>query len=166
MGQSALCFLVGRSSKFLQLFAVIQSCRGNFINLIVIFFIVYFPFSFDLLMVLNYYYHSATTVNTVFCATKNFSFFLLFFCSSVSGIRSVFINWVCWVPGNFSGEPGHVYFVCVSPLCGVPCRYNFNWALRWCGRRDCTDFPFSLLHWRVRYGRIGEGGGPFFLCFL
>ncbi len=25
-------------------------------------------------------------------------------------------------------------------------------------------FPFSLaLQWRVRYGRIGEGGGPFFL---
>ena len=30
-----------------------------------------------------------------------------------------------------------------------------------------TDFPFFLaLQWRVRYGRIGEGGGPFFLCFL
>ncbi len=85
----------------------------------------------------------------------------------MSGVCSVFVNWVCWVPGKFSGEPGHVYFVCVSPLCGVPCRYNFNWALRWCGRRDCTDFPFSLaLQWRVRYGRIGEGGGPFFLCFI
>jgi hypothetical protein len=31
----------------------------------------------------------------------------------------VFVNWVCWVRGNFSGEPGHVYFVCVFPLCGV-----------------------------------------------
>jgi len=32
--------------------------------------------------------------------------------------------------GIFSGEPGHVYFVCVSPLCGVPCRYNFYlWTL-------------------------------------
>ncbi len=29
------------------------------------------------------------------------------------------------------------------------------------------DFPFFLaLQWRVRYGRIGEGGGPFFFCFL
>jgi hypothetical protein len=26
---------------------------------------------------------------------------------------------------------------------------------------------FSLaLQWRVRHGRIGQGGGPFFLCFL
>ena len=41
----------------------------------------------------------------------------------------VFVNWVCWVRGNFSGEPGHVYFVCVSLLCGVLCRYNLNWAL-------------------------------------
>jgi hypothetical protein len=82
-------------------------------------------------------------------------------------VCSVFVNWVCWVRGNCSGEPGHVYFVCVSPLCGVPCWYNFNWALRWCGRRDCTDFLFFLaLQWLVRYGSIGEGGGPFFLCFL
>ena len=26
-------------------------------------------------------------------------------------IRFIF-NWVCWVRGNFSGEPGHVYFTC------------------------------------------------------
>ena len=70
---------------------------------------------------------------------------------------------MCWVRGNFSGEPGHVYFVCVSPLCGVPGRYNCKWALRGCGRRDCTDFPFFLaLQWRVRYGRIGEGGWSVF----
>jgi hypothetical protein len=23
-----------------------------------------------------------------------------------------FSNWVCWVRGNFSGEPGHVYISC------------------------------------------------------
>jgi len=98
-----------------------------------------------------------------------FLFVLLFFskrCMLIF-VCSVFVNWMCWVRGNFSGEPGHVYFVCVSPLCGVPCWYNFNWALRWCGRRDCTDFLFFLaLQWLVRYGSIGEGGGPFFLCFL
>ncbi len=72
---SQLCAFLweGRQNSF-NLSAVIQSCRGNLFNLIVIIFIVYF-FSFDLLMVLNYYYHLATTVNTVFCATKNFSFF-------------------------------------------------------------------------------------------
>ncbi len=28
----------------------------------------------------------------------------------------MFLNWVCWVRGNFSGEPSHVYIfrVCVS----------------------------------------------------
>ena len=45
VGQSALCFLVGRLSKFLQLSAGIQSCRGNLFNLIVII-ISYLPFDF------------------------------------------------------------------------------------------------------------------------
>ena len=45
VGQSALCFLVGRLSKFLQLSAGIQSCRGNLFNLIVII-IAYLPFDF------------------------------------------------------------------------------------------------------------------------
>ena len=115
MGQSALCFLVGRSSKFLQLSAGIQSCRGNLFNLIVII-IAYLPFYF--LTVLNYYYHSVTIVNTVFCATKNFWFFSLFFL--------VFCKWytVCSYklgvlgPWEFSGGPGHVYVSCVSPLVG------------------------------------------------
>ncbi|MFN9905417.1 MAG: hypothetical protein ACK56F_04735 [bacterium] len=38
----------------------------------------------------------------------------------------------------------YIFCVCVSPLCGVPSRYKFIWALWWCGRRDCTDFPFFL----------------------
>jgi hypothetical protein len=39
---------------------------------------------------------------------------------------SVFLNWVCWTRGNFSGEPGHVYIrVYESPLCGVPGRYEY-----------------------------------------
>ncbi len=41
---------------------------------------------------------------------------------------SVILNWVCWVRGNFSGGPGHIYSVCVTPLCGVPGRYNFIWC--------------------------------------
>ena len=80
MGEGLLLWLswLGGSVSFVLScgkVAVIQSCRGNLFNLIVIIFIVYFSFYFDLLMVLNYYYYSATTVNTVFCATKNFSFF-------------------------------------------------------------------------------------------
>ncbi len=40
------------------------------------------------------------------------------------------LNWVCWVRGNFSGGPGRIYSVCVTPLCGVPGRYNFIWRFR------------------------------------
>ncbi len=36
-------------------------------------------------------------------------------------VRSVYLNWVCWVRGNFSGEPGHVYISCVCLRC-VECR--------------------------------------------
>ncbi len=38
---------------------------------------------------------------------------------------SVILNWVCWVRGNFPGGPGHIFSVCVTPLCAVPGRYNF-----------------------------------------
>ncbi len=31
-------------------------------------------------------------------------------------VCSVYLNWVCWVRGNFSGEPGHV-FLCVCLRC-------------------------------------------------
>jgi hypothetical protein len=36
-------------------------------------------------------------------------------------VCSVYLNWVCWVRGNFSGEPGHVYISCVCLRC-VECR--------------------------------------------
>ncbi len=78
------------------------------------------------------------------------------------------LNWVFPGPWEFLWRAEScIYFVCVPPLCGVPGRYKFIWALWWCGRRDCTDFPFSLaLQWRVRYGWNGEGGGPFFFAFF
>ncbi len=31
--------------------------------------------------------------------------------------------WVCWVPGNFSGGPGHIFLLCGALLCGVSGRY-------------------------------------------
>jgi hypothetical protein len=71
---------------------------------------------------------------------------------------SVFLNWVCWARGNFSGEPGHVHIrVCESPLCGVPGRYEYIWALCWCGWRDCTDFLFFWLCFGG-YGTIEQVG--------
>jgi hypothetical protein len=36
-------------------------------------------------------------------------------------VWSVYLNCVCWVRGNFSGEPGHVYISCVCVRC-VECR--------------------------------------------
>jgi len=142
VGQSALCFLLGRSSEFLQLFAGIQSCRGNLFNLIVIS-IGYLPF--DVPMVLNYCYHSVAIVNTVFWAAKNFRFFLCSIWFSVSGIGSVFIIGVCWVRGNFSGGPGHVYVSWVSLL--VECRAGTS-IFGYCGGVDGGTvwifFPLAL----------------------
>ena len=90
----------------------------------------------------------AITVNTIWFCDEDFSFFFCSLFFSVSGICLFcmlhFLNWVCWVRGNFSGEPGRVYIVCVSLLCGVAGRYNFIWSQWWSGRRDCTDFPSSL----------------------
>ena len=58
----------------------------------------------------------AITVNTIWFCDEDFSFFFCSLFFSVSGICLFctlhFLNWVCWVRGNFSGEPGHVYFTC------------------------------------------------------
>ncbi len=32
--------------------------------------------------------------------------------------------WACWVPGSFSGGPGHAFFLRGAPLCGMSVRYN------------------------------------------
>ncbi len=54
VGQSALCFLVRRLSKFLQLFAVIQSCRGNyFVNLSVSCLLFNVLYDFRMFSILN-----------------------------------------------------------------------------------------------------------------
>ena len=131
VGQSALCFLVGRLSKFLQLSAGIQSCRGNLFNLIVII-IAYLPF--DFLMVLNYYYHSVTIVNTVFCATENFWFFLFFIWSSVIGIGSVFYKLGVLGPWEFLWRAGScIYSVLVPLFCeiGGPVQFYLVTVVGW-----------------------------------
>jgi len=57
----------------------------------------------------------------------------------------IFSNWVCWVRGNFSGGPGHVYIPCLYLFAvRLAGRYNFIWSQWWSGRRDCTDFLSSL----------------------
>ena len=162
VGQSALCFLVGRSSKFLQLSAGIQSCRGNLFNLIVII-IAYLPFYF--LMVLNYYYHSVTIVNTVFWATKNFWFFSLFFL--------VFCKWytVCSYklgvlgPWEFLWRAGScIYSVLVSLFCeiGGPVQFYLVTVVGWtAGLYRFSWFSGSISVGTVRVKRWG--GDPIFL---
>jgi hypothetical protein len=70
---------------------------------------------------------------------------------------------VCWVRGNFSGRPGHIFSVCVTPLCGVPGRYNFLGA----DGGTVQIFPF-LWFCCCGYGTVElmKGGGLFFSRFL
>ena len=154
-----MCCLVGRSSEFLQLFAGIQSCRGNLFNLIVII-IGYLPF--DFLMVLNYYYHSVAIAKIVFWVAKNFRFFSLFYL--------VFCKWysICSYkvgvlgPWEFFWRAGScICLVCVS-ACGVPGWYECIWALWWCGRRDCTDFFLWLCRGGYGTGEMVRGVVCFF----
>ena len=102
----------------------------------------------------------------------SFFFVLRYFISGVC----LFVYYTCLLfvyfgragsMGIFWRAGSCIYFVCVSPLCGVPCRYNFIWALRWCGRRDCTDFPFLRLC-SGGYGTVEmvKGVVRVFLCFL
>jgi hypothetical protein len=74
-------------------------------------------------------------------------------------VRFVIFNWVCWVRGNFSGEPGHVYIrVCVSAVwSAVPVQFYLGISVVWAAGLYGFSFPLAL-QWRVRYGRIGEGG--------
>ena len=117
-------------------------------------------------MVLNYYYHSVAIAKIVFWVAKNFRYFLCSIWFSVSGIVSVLINWVCWVRGNFSGGPGHVYVSCVSPL--VECRAGTS-IFGHCGGVDGGTVRFSFL-WLCRggygTGEMVRGVVCFFLSFL
>ncbi len=57
-----------------------------------------------------------------------------------------------------------IYFLCGTPLCGVPGRYNFIRALSWGGWRDCSDF---FLLWLCCSGydtvELVKGGRSVFL---
>ncbi len=53
---------------------------------------------------------------------------------------SCFVYFGCAGSVRISPAGRVIYFLCVTPLCGVPGRYKFIWALSWSGWRDCTDF--------------------------
>jgi hypothetical protein len=107
-----------------------------------------FLFSSGLIRLLDFLIYSVITVSTVFFVVKILYFFFLFFVILqavyvylFTYLFSVIVNWVCWVRGNFSGGPGHIYSVCVTPLCGVPGRYNFIWRFM---ERMAGLYRFSL----------------------
>jgi hypothetical protein len=158
-----LCSLAGRLLKFPQLYAVIQSCRGKYFNNLQVF------CSLSLLIRLLNFLSLMSYVGILHLSGENFRF-LLFTVIPVSGVCilivlcSVFLNWVCWARGNFSGEPGHGYIrVCESPLCGVPGRYEYIWALFGGvggGTVRIFYFPWLCFGW---YGTIEMVRGV--LCF-
>jgi hypothetical protein len=58
---------------------------------------------------------------------------------------SVFLNWVCWARGNFSGEPGHVHIrVCGSLRC-VECRAGTSIFGHFAGVGGGTVWVFCFL---------------------
>ncbi len=83
-------------------------------------------------------------------------------------VCSVFLNWVCWVRGTFSGEPGHVYISCVCLRC-VEWRAGTILFGHFGGVGGGTVRILSPL-WFCSggYGTVElvRGGGPFSLCFF
>jgi hypothetical protein len=47
---------------------------------------------------------------------------------------------VCWTRGNFLASRVTYAFMCASPLCGVPGRYEHIWSFCWSGCRAGTRF--------------------------
>ncbi len=102
-----------------------------------------------------------------------FHFFLRYFVSGVC----LFVYYTCLLfvyfgcagfVGIFSGGPGHIYiyFVCETPLCGVPGRYTFSG--RYTGVDGGAVRVFSLLFCCSGYGTVEMVRGVFCLsfCFL
>ncbi len=78
------------------------------------------------------------TVNTIWFCNEDFSFSFCSLLFSVSGVclfcTLQFLNWVCWVRGNFSGEPGHVYisFAYLSAVwSGGPVQFYLITVVEW-----------------------------------
>ena len=144
--QSALSFLKGRSSRFLQFLCLFNHVEVNFLFCKCL---VQFLVSSGIIRLLDFLIFFGYYLNIVFLVMK--VLFLLFSVTFVSDVcLSIYYTCflfclllVCWVRENFSGGLGHI-FLCGTPLCGVPGRYNSFRALSWSGWRDCTDFPFFL----------------------
>ena len=145
-----------RLSKFLQLSAGIQSCRGNLFNLIVII-ISYLPFDFffngsELLLSFGHYCEYC-----VLCGEEFFWFFLCFIWSSVSGIGSVFYKLGVLGPWEFLWRAGScIYSVLVPLFCeiGGPVQFYLVTVVGWtAGLYILSFFPGSISVGTVRVKR-------------
>ncbi len=66
--------------------------------------------------------------------------------------------WACWVPGDFSGGPGHVFLLRGAPLCGVSIRPIYlSVSLGWVA--GLYRFFSSLVLCCGGYGTIEIVGG-------
>ncbi len=79
-------------------------------------------------------------------------------------LSPVCLIWVCWVRGNFSGGPGHIYSVCGSAVWSAgPVQFYLGFLLE----RMAGLYRFSPL-WLCcsGYGTVKWwGGGPSFSAF-
>jgi hypothetical protein len=115
-GQSALCFLEGRSSRFFfSSLLFVQPCRGKFLFILQVFGSV-FVFS-GLIWLLDFLIYSVITVKIVFFVVE---ILFPFLCSSSYCKRCVlFVYYIvsCLYilgvlgPWEFSGGPGHIFSV-------------------------------------------------------
>jgi hypothetical protein len=163
--QSAFCFLKGRSSRFLQFFAVCSetamSRQDNysfkeFVYILAVcvllcwygmdidffiflFLLCYVDFSFDIFSgeISLYFSLYFQAVSRVYLSIY---YSHLLFC----------LFWG-WIRGNFSGGPGRIFLLCEAPLCGVSGRYDlFECWLGVGGGAVRVFFSWALLRW-VRY---------------
>ncbi len=84
----------------------------------------------------------------------------VFFCSALFCKRcvliyvyAVFPNWVCWVRGNFPGEPGHVYISCAylsAVWSGGPAQFHLVTVVEWVAGL----YRFSFLSGSVVAGTV------------
>ncbi len=84
-------------------------------------------------------------------------------------VYSSSLNWVCWVRGNFFGEPGHVYFSCAY-LSAVWSGGPVQFYLGTFGGVDGGTVRVFLSLWLCSggygTGEMVKGVVRVFLCFL
>jgi len=90
-------------------------------------------------------------------------------CMSILKVScSVFLNWVCWTRGNLLASRVTYAFMCASPLCGVPGRYEYIFghsAGVGGGTVRISSFSGSVLGGTVRWKWWGGGAVFHFSLF-